>query len=33
VGLRFMNASWFLLHGMPAASRQAFLREAYSPEG
>jgi hypothetical protein len=28
-----MNASWFLLQGMPAASRQAFLHEAYSPEG
>jgi glucosylceramidase len=28
-----MNASWFLLRGMSAASRQAFLHEAYSPDG
>jgi glucosylceramidase len=28
-----MNASWFLLYVMPAASCQAFFREAYSPAG
>ena len=32
-GAALTDASCFLLHGMPAASRQAFLRETYSPTG